>query len=147
VRQNLRSGTESQVLVRGRNNWGQKVLLLGFELVAGVGLELLRRSTKSWVSSIRAETQLRRKIQETRETPPSPVHSSSSIEADGRTAKGKRRISWKRLLELLKATAQEWSRDKCPQLGAALAYYAVFSLAPLILLLLGIFGIVYGGNQ
>jgi membrane protein len=36
-------------------------------------------------------------------------------------------------LKLLKQTAQEWLPDKAPQLGAALAYYTVFSLAPLIL--------------
>ena len=39
---------------------------------------------------------------------------------------------------LLKQTAQEFLHDKALQLGAALAYYTVFSLAPLILLLLAI---------
>ena len=34
---------------------------------------------------------------------------------------------------LFKQTASEWLEDKAPQLGAALAYYTVFSLAPLIL--------------
>ena len=33
--------------------------------------------------------------------------------------------------------------DKAPQLGAALAYYTVFSLAPLILILLAIIGIIF----
>ena len=37
---------------------------------------------------------------------------------------------------LLKQTFREWLEDKAPQLGAALAYYTVFSLAPLILVLL-----------
>lgn len=36
---------------------------------------------------------------------------------------------------LLKQTATEWVEDKAPQLGAALAYYTVFSLAPLVLLI------------
>ena len=36
---------------------------------------------------------------------------------------------------LFKQTFQEWLQDKAPQLGAALAYYTVFSLAPLILVL------------
>jgi membrane protein len=44
---------------------------------------------------------------------------------------------------LLKQTAQEWSADKAPQLGAALAYYTVFSLAPLILVLLAIVGLLF----
>jgi membrane protein len=44
---------------------------------------------------------------------------------------------------LLKQTLQEWLQDKAPQLGAALAYYTVFSLAPLILVLLAIVGVVF----
>jgi len=46
-------------------------------------------------------------------------------------------------LKLLKLTAQEWLQDKAPQLGAALAYYTVFSLAPLILVLLAIVGVIF----
>ena len=44
---------------------------------------------------------------------------------------------------LLKQTFSEWLEDKAPQLGAALAYYTVFSLAPLILVLLAIVGLVF----
>src|SRR6266700_8040030 len=44
---------------------------------------------------------------------------------------------------LLKQTAQEWLQYKAPQLGAALAYYTVFSLAPLILVLLAIVGVLF----
>jgi membrane protein len=44
---------------------------------------------------------------------------------------------------LLKQTGQEFLQDKAPQLGAALAYYTVFSLAPLILVLLAAVGIVF----
>ncbi len=44
---------------------------------------------------------------------------------------------------LLKQTFQEWMQDKAPQLGAALAYYTVFSLAPLILVLLAIVGVIF----
>ena len=34
---------------------------------------------------------------------------------------------------LLKTTFNHWLEDKAPQLGAALAYYTVFSLAPIVL--------------
>ena len=34
-------------------------------------------------------------------------------------------------------------QDKAPQLGAALAYYTVFSLAPLVLVLLAIIGVIF----
>jgi membrane protein len=44
---------------------------------------------------------------------------------------------------LLRQTFQEWLQDKAPQLGAALAYYTVFSLAPLVLVLLAIVGLVF----
>src|SRR5881392_3031053 len=44
---------------------------------------------------------------------------------------------------LVKQTAQEWLDDKAPQLGAALAYYTVFSLAPLVLVLLAIIGVLF----
>ena len=44
---------------------------------------------------------------------------------------------------LLKQTFSEWVQDKAPQLGAALAYYTVFSLAPLILVLLAVVGLLF----
>jgi membrane protein len=44
---------------------------------------------------------------------------------------------------LLKQAFSEWLQDKAPQLGAALAYYTVFSLAPLILVLLAIVGLIF----
>src|SRR6476619_1482300 len=44
---------------------------------------------------------------------------------------------------LLKQTGMEWMDDKAPQLGAALAYYTVFALAPLVLLLLAIIGVIF----
>jgi membrane protein len=46
-----------------------------------------------------------------------------------------------------KKKASEWIQDKCPQLGAALAYFTVFSLAPLVLVLLTVFGIIFGGSD
>jgi membrane protein len=44
---------------------------------------------------------------------------------------------------LLKQTVTEWLQDKAPQLGAALAYYTVFSLAPLVLVLLAVVGLLF----
>ncbi|PYK43249.1 MAG: hypothetical protein DME46_08095, partial [Verrucomicrobia bacterium] len=44
---------------------------------------------------------------------------------------------------LLRQTFSEWVEDKAPQLGAALAYYTVFSLAPLILVLLAVVGLLF----
>src|SRR3954447_567949 len=50
---------------------------------------------------------------------------------------------FKNAFGLLKQTAVEWLDDKAPQLGAALAYYTVFALAPLVLLLLAIIGVLF----
>ena len=44
---------------------------------------------------------------------------------------------------LLKQTFSEWLEDKAPQLGAALAYYTIFSLAPLVLVLLAAVGLIF----
>jgi hypothetical protein len=48
---------------------------------------------------------------------------------------------------LLKSTATQWLNDKCPQLGAALAYFTIFSLAPLVLILLAFFGLFFGSEH
>jgi membrane protein len=45
---------------------------------------------------------------------------------------------------LLKATYSEWTKDKAPRMGAALAYYTIFSLAPLLVIAVAIAGIVFG---
>jgi membrane protein len=50
----------------------------------------------------------------------------------------------KQLWPIVKETFSEWSQDKVPRLGAALAYYSVFSLAPLLLLSIGIAGLIFG---
>lgn len=46
-------------------------------------------------------------------------------------------------LALLKATYFQWSRNKGPRLGAALAYYAIFSIPPLMMIALGAFSLIY----
>jgi len=47
------------------------------------------------------------------------------------------------VVNLFKQTVQEWLDDDAPQLGAALAYYSVFSLAPMVLLLIAVIGILF----
>jgi membrane protein len=45
---------------------------------------------------------------------------------------------------VVKQTFKEWSDDHAPRLGAALAYYTVFSIAPLLLIVVAIAGLVFG---
>jgi membrane protein len=50
----------------------------------------------------------------------------------------------KKYLGLFKQTISEFSADKVPRLGAALAYYTIFSLAPLLLIVIAIAGLAFG---
>jgi membrane protein len=45
---------------------------------------------------------------------------------------------------LLKEAASAWSRDRAPRLGAALAYYTVFSLVPFLVVVIAVIGLVFG---
>lgn len=51
------------------------------------------------------------------------------------------RPSW---LKLVKAAASAWVADYAPSMGAALSYYSVFSMAPLLLVVISIAGLVFG---
>jgi len=53
-------------------------------------------------------------------------------------------MSEKTTFSLLKDAFSEWTSDKAPRLGAALAYYTIFSIAPLILIAIAIAGAVFG---
>jgi membrane protein len=45
---------------------------------------------------------------------------------------------------VVKAAGTQWMDNKAPRLGAALAYYAIFSIAPLLVIAIGIAGFVFG---
>jgi membrane protein len=47
---------------------------------------------------------------------------------------------------LIKRTVDEWQQDEAPRMGASLAYYALFSLAPLLVIVVFIIGFVYQGD-
>ena len=47
---------------------------------------------------------------------------------------------------LLKTAGQAWLDDFAPSMGAALAYYTAFSLAPLLLIVISIAGLVFGAD-
>lgn len=50
----------------------------------------------------------------------------------------------KDFLTLLKKTYKDWSEDKASQLAAALAYYTIFSLSPLLVIAIAVAGFVWG---
>ena len=45
---------------------------------------------------------------------------------------------------LLKETFNEWQQDKVPILAAALSYYTIFSLAPMLILVIAVVGFIVG---
>jgi len=48
------------------------------------------------------------------------------------------------LWQLTKQTASEWSEDNATRLAAALAFYTILSIAPLLVLAIAIIGLVFG---
>jgi membrane protein len=50
----------------------------------------------------------------------------------------------RRIWALVKATFSSWLDDYAPSMGAALAYYTLFSIAPLLLIVISTAGLVFG---
>ncbi|MEQ8671649.1 MAG: YihY/virulence factor BrkB family protein [Aggregatilineales bacterium] len=55
-------------------------------------------------------------------------------------------IRLKAFFSILKTTYKEWTDDKASRLAAALAYHTAFSIAPLLVIIIGIIGIVVNEN-
>jgi membrane protein len=53
----------------------------------------------------------------------------------------------KTIITLSQETYKEWSEDNASSLAAALAYYTLFSLAPLLIIAIGIAGLVLGSSS
>jgi membrane protein len=51
------------------------------------------------------------------------------------------------LPDLLKRTYQGWKEDKASRLSAALAYYTIFSLAPMLLIIIAVTGFFFGQRE
>src|SRR4051794_40865215 len=48
---------------------------------------------------------------------------------------------------MLKQTFAHWNEDEAPRLGASLAFYTLLSLSPLLIVVIGIAGLVFGRSQ
>ncbi|HEY7209218.1 MAG TPA: YihY/virulence factor BrkB family protein [Bryobacteraceae bacterium] len=55
-------------------------------------------------------------------------------------------ITRQRLWQMVKETASQWNQHNAPRLGAALAYYTLLSIAPLLILVIAICGLVFDKN-
>jgi len=138
--------------IRKRNRKAtSKILSSAVELVLAVSLKLLGQHLKSWSRGLmetnpasREAVASRPSNKAERERLIDPFDRSREVSADTHRA-SKSKLAG--LVSLFRKTAEEWIQDKCPQLGAALAYYTIFSLAPMVLVLLAVFGLIYGGSE
>jgi len=108
------------------------LLALVLELLGAVAIRLVQRYFKSWRSTLMAklhnppEPQLSSTVLPTKAVPkggkilPDHRNETSPEKADSE------KPYQKGIVALFKNTASEWIQDKCPQLGAALAYFTVF---------------------
>jgi membrane protein len=124
---------------------GPTLFSMGTELFVAVGINLLKTQAKTWSAKLTARRKILAADQEHsgdsgRKIQPPLEAQSQKVARRKPTLHG----MGEDVLFLLKTTATQWVNDKCPQLGAALAYFTVFSLAPLILILLAFFGLFFG---
>src|SRR6266487_1835526 len=54
------------------------------------------------------------------------------------------RLNFRNIKNLLFETYNQWLDDKCLKMSAALSYYSIFSLSPLIIIVIAIAGFVFG---
>src|SRR3954470_12348676 len=57
---------------------------------------------------------------------------------------GSVRRAWRAVWPIIKEAFSEWSSDKGPRLGAALSYYTVFSIAPVLVVVIAVAGVFLG---
>ena len=76
-----------------------------------------------------------------------------NAESDSHPSKSRGPKEWSSILKLLnpqlflallKSTYSEWTKDNAPRMGAALAYYTIFSLAPLLIITIAVAGLAFG---
>jgi membrane protein len=53
-------------------------------------------------------------------------------------------MHWQSIVATLKQAFSDFHEDKVPRLGAALAYYSIFSLAPLLIIAIGVASLIFG---
>jgi membrane protein len=53
-------------------------------------------------------------------------------------------MTFKQIFGLIKTATSSWVDDYAPSMGAALAYYTMFSIAPLLLIVIAVAGMIFG---
>jgi len=132
---------------------GGGLLSLTLELIGAVAIRSVQRYLKAWSSTlmVRLKNPPEPQVSSGRPASKTALKDSKNL-SDHRSDLSPERVESEKpyqrgIVALFKNTASEWIQDKCPQLGAALAYFTVFSLAPLVLVLLAVFGLIFGGSD
>jgi membrane protein len=126
------------------------LLSLVLELFGAIAIRLLQRYLKLWRSTLIVKLQNPPESSEGLPRKAVPKDRNTLLdhrsEISPQNAESEKPYQ-KGVVALFQNTTSEWIQDKCPQLGAALAYFTVFSLAPLVLVLLAVFGLIFGGSD
>jgi membrane protein len=69
-----------------------------------------------------------------------PQHGNISVSVRAVTAALKPGVVW----AMFKEAGSQWVGDNAPSLGAALAYYTIFSLAPVLIVMIAVAGLAFG---
>lgn len=80
------------------------------------------------------------KAENTRELTASPTTDAKPLE----TTRAKKTSLWREIWETIKETGSDWSDDNASRLAAALAYYSLLSLAPLLVIAVAVSGFFFG---
>ena len=79
-----------------------------------------------------------------------PAHESRSLRRVHGRLKGEHHLDVTvRLLplaQLLLESVKGWSKDNVPRLGASLAYYTLFSIAPVLIIVIAVAGYFFGAD-
>jgi len=77
------------------------------------------------------------------QTPASSAFRATDVDRSSSEASG-RHLSFGAIWQLVKDSFAAWNADYATSMGAALSYYTLFSIAPLLILVIAIAGIVFG---
>src|SRR5438105_13755141 len=64
----------------------------------------------------------------------------------GVSRNARRTMNVKQAWTLSKQSVSSWSDDYAPSMGAALSYYTLFSIAPLLIIVIAVAGLFFGGD-
>ncbi|MDB5821460.1 MAG: hypothetical protein JWR21_164 [Herminiimonas sp.] len=148
MRDNLKPSTESiQAFVAGITDMAASAFVArGTDQRKQKSIAEMRRS----VAQERAELARSRAVQETPAAPTAvaPAGADVASQAAHRAASvpSKKLPYWRDLMQVALSAAKSWSTHRAASKGAALALYTLFSLAPMLVLIVTVAGFVFGAD-